>query len=230
MCRCAKEPVPFKIGEHTIYGTGFGGMSTKYNQSQPGKVKGFDLVVLLDHFAGEDLLKKSKPWKSPKVFQFAIPDRSIPEDDEEFDKLLAYLEVALFQGKKVVIGCIGGHGRTGMVLAALYARMTGDDSGAKLVRSTYCQKAIESKEQIKYLTTRFHQAAVPPQKRPAPINPSGYQLFGRQFGGSDYGWQAELDQLDSTIPRRSPGPRQPSGSKTAISLPAKHSKLFDTTL
>lgn len=51
-------------------------------------------------------------------------------------------------GKWVEVGCIGGHGRTGTVLAcmAVLAGQSAKDA-VKYVRTSYCKKAIETKEQ-----------------------------------------------------------------------------------
>jgi len=51
-------------------------------------------------------------------------------------------------GEKVEIGCIGGHGRTGTMAAALLINQGMSAKKAiKKVRKTYCGKAIETKAQ-----------------------------------------------------------------------------------
>lgn len=58
----------------------------------------------------------------------------------------------ILDGKRVEVGCIGGHGRTGTIIACL-ALLDGIevDKVIDFVRNTYCQQAIESKEQEWYI-------------------------------------------------------------------------------
>ncbi len=68
-------------------------------------------------------------------------------------KLIEVLE-QLAQGKeeyKVLVSCLGGHGRTGTALAILYGLITGSKTPVKDIRKLYCEKAVESKAQVKYL-------------------------------------------------------------------------------
>lgn len=58
------------------------------------------------------------------------------------------------EGGRVEIGCVGGHGRTGMFLAILTALTMSEPDGKKavaFVRNTYCDNAVESPEQEWYV-------------------------------------------------------------------------------
>lgn len=81
-------------------------------------------------------------------------------------------------GSVVEVGCIGGHGRTGMMLAimvvvATEGKMTGDEAVA-YVRANYCTKAVESKIQEWYVEGIRCEVlgtpwpAEPPKPPPAP--------------------------------------------------------------
>lgn len=215
MCRCSLKPVPFEIGDHTIYGTGFG----KFGKEGPVSVKGFDLVVLLDAYAGSEFLRASKPWKSPKVFAFEIQDMNVPKDPVEFGKFLDYLTEALQEGKKVLIGCIGGHGRTGLVLAALHHKITGNGQGMKAVRSGYCKKAIESEAQIKWLYDTYGMTKVEASKK-----------FTTGLGGKKdwlHGTGSALGAGGFYRPSKKKGKTR---TETPRDLPAGPSSLFDKTL
>ena len=71
----------------------------------------------------------------------------------------------MIDNKRVHVGCIGGHGRTGLVLSALVAQMTGMPDPISYVRKHYCTKAVESTEQVTFLTKHFGAAKVEPSKK-----------------------------------------------------------------
>jgi len=184
MCRCTPKPVPFQIGHHTIYGTGFG-----FSKTASVSVKGFDLGVLLDWSAGSEFLRAAKPWKSPKVFSYEIRDMSVPDNMAEFQKLLDYLGQALKDEKKVIVGCIGGHGRTGLLLAALHHHLTQSPDGMKQVRQQYCKKAIETQKQIDWLHDNFGLEKVEPSKKYGRGKGNQIDWFGDStpgFGSTEF--------------------------------------------
>ena len=60
----------------------------------------------------------------------------------------------IIEGEVLQIGCIGAHGRTGTLLAAILIREGATaEEAIKKVRSEYCTRAIESKAQENLLTT-----------------------------------------------------------------------------
>ena len=76
------------------------------------------------------------------------PDFGVPGDPV---LVVAALEPLLHRaraGQRVEIGCYGGHGRTGTALACL-AILCGQapDEAVSWVRSTYCERAVETDEQ-----------------------------------------------------------------------------------
>ena len=84
----------------------------------------------IDIFLGFDLgmasTPKAYPWNEGVEFCFPITDMCAPKEPKEFKQLIEYLAEAMLAGKNVYMGCIGGHGRTGTVLAALVTHMTGE--------------------------------------------------------------------------------------------------------
>lgn len=76
------------------------------------------------------------------------------------------------QGKDIHVGCIGGHGRTGLVIVALLATIHREKTGEipsdliSKVRAAYCSKAVESQQQVDYLVKNFGQEPVEPRKYP----------------------------------------------------------------
>lgn len=83
------------------------------------------------------------PWPD-----YSIPDGSVRTLAEQFRWLLHQVKT----GELVEIGCIGGHGRTGSVAAALLV-VQGVPAAEALarVRSTYCVEAVETNTQERLL-------------------------------------------------------------------------------
>lgn len=141
--RCFESHPPLKIGEYVVYGG---------SCSSP-------IVTDADVYVGFDYsMKKSPlayPWNSGDSFLFPITDMAAPSDPAEFHKLIQWLELQLIAQKKVHLGCIGGHGRTGTVLAALVKHMTGNEDAVTYVRENYCKKAVESAVQVAFLVKHY---------------------------------------------------------------------------
>lgn len=88
------------------------------------------------------------------------PDYRIPKDKD-----IALVQIAdaferILNGEMVEIGCIGGHGRTGTILACLY--LLGQNGTAthkdayKYVKENYCSSAIESDTQEWFIEYASH--------------------------------------------------------------------------
>jgi hypothetical protein len=141
--RCLDDHPGLKIGEFTVYGG---------SCSEP-RVMDADIYVGLDR--SMEIGPKGYPWNGGESFLFYIKDMGIPTDTEEFKKMIDWLVVQIKEGKKVHVGCIGGHGRTGMVLSALVKVMTGEKDAIQYVRKNYCKKAVETSAQIDFLVKVF---------------------------------------------------------------------------
>ena len=112
-----------------------------------------DIYVGLDY--GMKQHKQRFPWAHGHAIHYEIKDMSVPKDSDEFIELIAWLADQIRDGQKVHIGCIGGHGRTGIVLSALVAVMTDEPDAITYVRKNYCKKAVESTTQVKFLMKYF---------------------------------------------------------------------------
>lgn len=100
------------------------------------------------------------PWDEPKVdpvieVQYVIVDMSVPADPSSFKRMVKWICQQILVGKKVHVGCIGGHGRTGMVLAAIVFELSGNHQAILYVREHYCKKAVEASEQIEFLHEQY---------------------------------------------------------------------------
>ena len=113
--RCFHSHPTLKLGPGTLYGG---------NCSSPIH-KDAEVYVGLDYSAKPHA---GFPWsEKTRVVDvyFQIPDMGVPKDSEEFMKMIDWLCNQLQAGSKVHVGCIGGHGRTGMVITAIVAKLWG---------------------------------------------------------------------------------------------------------
>jgi protein-tyrosine phosphatase len=116
-----------------------------------------------DVYVSFDSMAKTFEWEQPwenspkKHIRFFIKDGSVPENQKQFDACLDYVIKQLEEGKKVHAGCIGGHGRTGVFLAAIAQKTMGKNldhdkvSAIDYVRDNYCNNAVETFKQVLYL-------------------------------------------------------------------------------
>jgi hypothetical protein len=143
--KCYESHKPLPVGEHVIYGG---------SASWP-VVKDADIYISLQDGSTSGLI--SDPWDARHVIeiQHFINDGGVPKDPVRFGKMITWICNQLQKGKKVHVGCIGGHGRTGMVLSAVVAHATGEKNATEYVRKHYCKKAVESEKQVKFLQEHF---------------------------------------------------------------------------
>lgn len=125
---------------------------------------GWPIVPNADVYGGFDhSMRKAAspyPWEPvatnpPIEFLYSITDMQAPKDPVSFKCMVEWLASQLHEGKKVHIGCVGGHGRTGLVLAALRMHMEDDVNAVAHVREHYCKKAVESSVQMDFLHKHF---------------------------------------------------------------------------
>jgi len=119
--------------------------------------KGYDIYIGFDY--GMQFDHTGYPWEQkadPVIeFQFRIPDMGVPSAPAKFKKMIAWICVQLKDGKKIHMGCIGGHGRTGMVIAAIKNMMDGEKDAISWARKHHCKKSVESKSQVNFLHKHF---------------------------------------------------------------------------
>ena len=116
------------------------------------------LISLLEHheyglLEVPELLERAEAI-GLNVHHFPIPDVSVPppETAAAFGALVAGIRSELDAGKRVVVHCRGGIGRSGLVAAAV-ATTYGDSADAAIERVRAVQpKAVETSEQEAYVT------------------------------------------------------------------------------
>lgn len=160
--KCYESHPPLKVGEYTIYGG---------SCSSPA-VKDANIYIGFDY--SMSFSTGHWPWaKQTEEVYYHITDMQPPSDAKSFKQMIAWAAEQLKAGKKVHVGCIGGHGRTGTFLAALVTHMTGELDSITYVRKHYCQKAVETQGQIDFLHKHFGITKVQGSKTYSSFNVGG---------------------------------------------------------
>lgn len=150
---CHKGNVPiFEKDGVTILGGG------SFHDAEPKEV---DIVLDLannvpsswESFIPDGWKSKSLTW-GPTVIYLTIKDHNAPS------KITKEFWAALWEDLKtqapcrVLVMCLGGHGRTGLVLTCLMMAAkfdVGDINPIRWLRDHYCEKIIESQVQLEYV-------------------------------------------------------------------------------
>jgi len=166
--RCHTTHKPIKLGAGEIVGGSCGSPR-----------KGYDIYI---GFCYTMKMLNNYPWESngePIIeFQYNITDMCAPKSPKEFKKLITWVAEQLFAGKRIHVGCIGGHGRTGTFLSALVAFMEKSDDPIKWVRKHHCKKAVESESQIKFLVKHFKCKTAKPTKSHHSSGTQTHRMYG----------------------------------------------------
>jgi len=187
--RCFHSHPPLPLGDGlVIYGGSCGSPAVK----DADVYVGFDRIMA---WSGRQF-----PWRQGEEFLIEVTDAAAPSAlrAEDWKYAVTWVAQQVKLGRKVHVGCIGGHGRTGMFLAALVAEMAVDPDPIAYVRKHYCQKAVETREQVRFLEKQYGCPTAKPSKSHTPKSPS-YT-----------GWKDVVDD-----PEKIPGVREvrPGGKK-----------------
>lgn len=167
--RCYESHPHLKLGTGTIYGG---------SASSPA-MRDADVYVALQEGAYSNL--NTDPWDARHVLEvrFPISDQHAPINVKRFKRMITWLCNQLQEGKTVHVGCIGGHGRTGIVLSAIVAQMLHEKNAIQYVRKHYCKKVVESEEQVRFLMKHYGVTKAPARynlRASAPVfKPSGHE-------------------------------------------------------
>lgn len=133
---------------------------------QPRMSRDVDVYVGLDR--GMRIQGYHWPWVRGSVVEvlFPVTDMRAPAPSQvlAYKEMVEYLCNCLQEGACVHVGCIGGHGRTGTLLAAI-AHTFGEHDAIAYVRSEHCRKAVETQEQVDFLVDWLGCPAADPWKR-----------------------------------------------------------------
>ena len=187
--KCSRSHPVIQLGKGTLQG------GSCYDPI----IKDADIYVGLD--SGMHFKHPNYPWlpheeKGPVEVLFRVADGTAPSDEKNFKAMIQWLKQNLEAGKKVHVGCIGGHGRTGMVIAALVKEMLGEKDAIGWVRENYCKKAVETEVQIKFLMKAYEIAEA------KPIRNRSLDLKGSGYGGhhGPYSTYSTYGGMQGTLP------------------------------
>lgn len=161
---CFKSHKPLKIGNYLVEGG-----SCAFPPEGKDLYVGLDLSMLRGFH---------HPWNNQQEVLYLIGDMQCPKNPDSFKKMIEWLGNQLHAGKQLHVGCIGGHGRTGMVLTALVKTLTDEEDPLKYVREHYCKKAVETQAQIEFLVEHFGIKPGEPTKLPPPVTVPQYSYSG----------------------------------------------------
>ena len=90
------------------------------------------------------------------------------------------------QGEQIEVGCLGGHGRTGTLLACILGAVEnlGVTEAVGKIRKLYCPQAVESSSQIELIAAYLGTSGAP---LPAPAKLSYSQQNVETFQNHYYG-------------------------------------------
>ena len=100
---------------------------------------------------GREIVKELELWRSsngPAAIIVPWPDYGVIPPNSFMD-LVIMVGSLIDEGEVVEVGCVGGHGRTGTLLAAVLGVLENVDAGEAVaaLRSRYCAKAVETEGQ-----------------------------------------------------------------------------------
>ena len=114
---------------------------------------------------------ESYPWgPSLQAIHYPIVDMSVPHDVPGFLKMVTWMCGQLAEGKRIHIGCFGGHGRTGLVIAAVVAEALKEPDPIHWVRMNHCHKGVESASQVGLLVKQYGAAPAKATKAAAALH------------------------------------------------------------
>lgn len=80
-----------------------------------------------------------------------IPNNGAPRDIDAFNQCLEKAAIFVNEGCPIFVGCLGGHGRTGLFLSILLFQLTKDKLSLYNLRDRYCVRAVETSIQYRFL-------------------------------------------------------------------------------
>lgn len=97
-------------------------------------------------FEGMHRVKLDRVLKGPFEDCFHIPDFSVPEDIKHFWVTVFRMCKILIKDKQMLVGCRGGIGRTGLMMASIFSVFEKGDP-VVAVREEYLPYAVETAKQ-----------------------------------------------------------------------------------
>lgn len=112
----------------------------------------------------EDAVMEPKGWLSLPIEDMKAPEYSI----KVWAALAEDIVKLINQGEKVVIACLGGHGRTGVacaILGYILAPKQVGDNPVEWIRKVHCDEAVETIPQVDYVFKTLEPLGLSQDKR-----------------------------------------------------------------
>lgn len=126
------------------------------------KMNGTDILVSLLEQSEQSELELQNEQSicdelSIKFISFPIKDRSIPANKQEFRALVEQLNIELEHGRKIVIHCRMGIGRTGMLAAGILIQRGYDTNSAfELLSNVRTINVPDTEEQAEWVKNTLY--------------------------------------------------------------------------
>src|ERR1700722_1070277 len=114
----------------------------------------------------------------PNIIHGDIEDFYVPENMEKFAGQLQQIADKLKVGKNIFVHCFGGHGRTGMALAALDMMVSGSDSKGALQKAYGATGGPEEISQVEFVEDLSYFL----KGKPIPKREKKQDFFANQKG------------------------------------------------
>lgn len=132
--------------------------------------------------------------EAKRIIYLPIEDMGIPKM-HLFTQVIALIRAELVLGHSVAVSCVGGHGRTGMVLAGVWGSAhPADPNPIAAIRTLGCAKWVEGMRQINFVHEYLGKAV------PADLEPSKMPFTGLGKGvdyGNQKGWGTAAPQQEA---------------------------------
>lgn len=112
----------------------------------------FNLSISIYDTAG--ILTKQEEVVDHRIIYYPIQDQRAPSSVVDTKIIVDEIITYLTNGKNVHVQCIGGHGRTGVILSCVVGTILPHIKDVvDYVRENYCEEAVESYEQHQFIYT-----------------------------------------------------------------------------
>lgn len=184
-CRHYNMPVNYPNGVK-VYASSL--HSREMNEPSP------DFALYLDYSWNPTGFSSSINW----------PDWGIPSDPKLAVQILADAYKKARDGKWVEVGCIGGHGRTGTVLACMgvLAGMLPKEA-INFIRTTYCDHAIESEDQewFVYWMAAYVNGGMTPSRKIWNNKTKSEELIDPIYYRKGFDWENYIPSIQGNPPK-----------------------------
>lgn len=148
------------------------------------------------------------PWapaRTTEAIMLPWPDYKVPEDTSYMVDMIRWMIAQMEAGKHLEVACMGGHGRTGTLLAMLLvAQGLTPGEAIREARTRHCKSAVESAVQCDYIAEFYEAFHGNSEWRKTKAS---RKLFNRQkasgkSGGTSKSWASGSSQGSTQKPAR----------------------------